>query len=64
MSEGRIIGYLTYKEFAKKYGIRLTTSTTKRKKTMKELATQIYNYEKNTILLMDYIFKQDNQFVT
>ena len=47
MSEGRIIGYLTYKDFAKKYGIRLTTSTTKRKKTMKELATQIYNYEKN-----------------
>ena len=31
MSEGRIIGYLTYKDFAKKYGIRLTTSTTKRK---------------------------------
>ena len=46
MSEGRIIGYLTYKDFAKKYGIRLTTSTTKRRKTMKELATQIYNYEK------------------
>ena len=40
MSEGRIIGYLTYKEFAKKYGIRLTTSTTKRRKTMKELATR------------------------
>ena len=45
MSEGRIISYLTYKEFSKKYGIKLTTS--KRKKTMQELATQIYNYEKN-----------------
>ena len=46
MSEGRIISYLTYKEFSKKYGIKLTTS--KRKKTMQELATQIYNYEKKT----------------
>ena len=49
MSEGRVISYLTYKEFAKKYGIRLTTLTGK-KKTMKQLARQIYNYEsKNNI---------------
>ena len=44
MSEGRIISYLTYKEFAKKYGIRLTTLTGK-KKTMPQLARAIYNYE-------------------
>ena len=37
MSEGRIIGFLTYKQFAKKYGIRLTTLTGK-KKTMNQLA--------------------------
>ena len=49
MLEGRIIGFLTYKQFAKKYGIRLTTLTGK-KKTMNQLARQIYNYEsKNNI---------------
>ena len=44
MTEGRIISYITYKEFAKKYGIRLTTLTGK-KRTMQQLARQIYNYE-------------------
>ena len=49
MTEGRIKGYFTYKMFAKNYGIRLIT-TTGRKKTMKELARQIYNHEtKNNI---------------
>ena len=49
MPEGRIISYITYKEFAKKYGIRLTTLTGK-KRTMQQLARQIYNYEeKNNI---------------
>ena len=42
--EGRVIGYETYVDFAKKYGIKITTKT--RKKTMNELARQIYNYEK------------------
>ena len=42
--EGRIIAYKTYVDFAKKYGIKITTKT--RNKTMNELARQIYNYEK------------------
>ena len=42
--EGRIIAYKIYVDFAKKYGIKITTKT--RNKTMNELARQIYNYEK------------------
>ena len=37
---GRIITYETYKQFAKKYGIRLTTLTGK-KRTMQQLANKI-----------------------
>ena len=44
MTEGRIITYETYKQFAKKYGIRLTTLTGK-KRTMQQLARQIYKID-------------------
>lgn len=49
MTEGRVISYETYKQFAKKYGIRLTTISGK-KRTMQQLARLIFNYEeKNNI---------------
>ena len=52
--EGRIIAYKTYKDFGKKYGIKITTKT--RNKTMNELARQIYNYEKRNNIKKWIIF--------
>ena len=39
------IAYETYRMFAKRYGIRLTTGKPRRNKTFKEFQTQIRNYE-------------------
>ena len=41
----RPIAYQTYKDFAKKYKIRLTKD--KKKKPMKVLADEIFDYERN-----------------
>ena len=47
---GRVISYETYKQFAKKYKIRLTKNVNDKRvlKTMKQLQKEIYNHEKNT----------------
>ena len=40
-----VISYLTYRRFAIKYKIKLSKNN--KKKTMKQLSNEIYNYEKN-----------------
>lgn len=46
---GRVISYETYKQFAKKYKIRLTKNVNDKRvlKTMKQLQKEIYTHEKN-----------------
>ena len=46
---GRVISYETYKQYAKKYKIRLTKNINNKRvrKTMKQLQKEIYNYETN-----------------